>query len=129
MEKTILQMAQDAKAARSALAVASGSARQDALNRMADKLLAVKDALFAANEEDLAAAPELSPAFRKRLQITEKIFAYMLNRLREAAALPDPVGRVLEGRMMPSGLQVKRVAVPIGVIAMIIPYHIDFHRV
>ena len=119
MEKTILQMAQDAKAARSALAVASGSARQDALNRMADKLLAVKDALFAANEEDLAAAPKLSPAFRKRLQITEKIFAYMLNRLREAAALPDPVGRVLEGRMMPSGLQVSKVAVPIGVIAII----------
>ena len=117
--KTILQMAQDAKAARSALAAASGSARQDALNRMADKLLAVKDALFVANEEDLAAAPELSPAFRKRLQITEKIFAYMLNRLREAAALPDPVGRVLEGRTMPSGLQVSKVAVPIGVIAII----------
>ena len=75
MEKTILQMAQDTKAARSALAVASGSARQDALNRMADKLLAVKDALFVANEEDLAAAPDLSPAFRKRLQINEKIFA------------------------------------------------------
>ncbi|MBO4618717.1 MAG: glutamate-5-semialdehyde dehydrogenase [Victivallales bacterium] len=119
MEKTILQMAQDAKAARSALAVASGSARQDALNRMADKLLAVKDALFVANEEDLAAAPDLSPAFRKRLQINEKIFAYMLNRLREAAALPDPVGRVLEGRTMPSGLQVSKVAVPIGVIAII----------
>ena len=117
--KTILQMAQDAKAARSALATASGTARQDALNRMADKLLAVKEELFAANAEDLASAPELSPAFRKRLQVTEKIFAYMLNRLREAAALPDPVGRVLEGRTMPSGLQVSKVAVPIGVIAII----------
>ena len=119
MEKTILQMAQDARAARNALATASGAARQDALNRMAEKLLAVKEALFAANAEDLAAAPELSPAFRKRLQISEKIFAYMLNRLREAAALPDPVGRVLEGRTMPNGLQVSRVAVPIGVIAII----------
>ncbi len=119
MEKTILQMAQDAKAARNALATASGATRQDALNRMAEKLLAVKEALFAANAEDLAAAPELSPAFRKRLQINEKIFAYMLNRLREAAALPDPVGRVLEGRTMPNGLQVSRVAVPIGVIAII----------
>ena len=119
MEKTILQMAQAARAARNALATASGAARQDALNRMAEKLLAVKEALFAANAEDLAAAPELSPAFRKRLQINEKIFAYMLNRLREAAALPDPVGRVLEGRTMPNGLQVSRVAVPIGVIAII----------
>jgi glutamate-5-semialdehyde dehydrogenase len=43
----------------------------------------------------------------------------MVNRLKEAAALPDPVGNVLEGRTMPSGLQVKRIAVPIGVIAMI----------
>ena len=119
MEKTILLMAQDARAARNALATASGAARQDALNRMAEKLLAVKEALFAANPEDLAAAPELSPAFRKRLQISEKIFTYMLNRLREAAALPDPVGRVLEGRTMPNGLQVSRVAVPIGVIAII----------
>ena len=50
---------------------------------------------------------------------TEKIFDYMVNRLKEAAALPDPVGNVLEGRTMPSGLQVKRIAVPIGVIAMI----------
>ncbi len=112
-------MAVDARVAKRALAAASGQARQDALNRMADKLLAVKDALFAANAEDLAAAPELSPAFRKRLEVTEKVFAYMLNRLREAAALPDPVGRILEGRTMPSGLQVSRVAVPIGVIAII----------
>ncbi|MBP5300320.1 MAG: glutamate-5-semialdehyde dehydrogenase [Victivallales bacterium] len=119
MDKTIFQIAQDARGARSALASASGASRQDALNRMAENLLRVKDALFSANDEDLAAAPELSPAFRKRLQVTEKIFAYMVNRLREAALLPDPVGRVLEGRTMPSGLQVSRVAVPIGVIAII----------
>lgn len=112
-------MAQAAKQSLSALASASGKARQTALNRMAEKLLEVKAELFAANAEDLAAAPGLSPAFQKRLQITEKIFDYMLKRLREAAALPDPVGRVLEGRTMPSGLQVSRVAVPIGVIAII----------
>ena len=43
----------------------------------------------------------------------------MTKRLQEAAALPDPVGRIIEERTMPSGLKVKRVAVPIGVIAMI----------
>ena len=116
---SIPAMAQAAKQSLSALASASGRARQTALNRMAEKLLEVKTELFAANAEDLAAAPGLSPAFQKRLQITEKIFDYMLKRLREAAALPDPVGRVLEGRTMPSGLQVSRVAVPIGVIAII----------
>ncbi|MBP5300237.1 MAG: glutamate-5-semialdehyde dehydrogenase [Victivallales bacterium] len=116
---SIPAMSLAAKQSLSALASASGMARQTALNRMAEKLLEVKTELFAANAEDLAAAPGLSPAFQKRLQITEKIFDYMLKRLREAAALPDPVGRVLEGRTMPSGLQVSRVAVPIGVIAII----------
>ena len=116
---SIPAMAQAARQSLSALASASGMARQTALNRMAEKLLEVKAELFAANAEDLAAAPGLSPAFQKRLQVTEKIFDYMLKRLREAAALPDPVGRVLEGRTMPSGLQVSKVAVPIGVIAII----------
>ncbi|MBQ4481455.1 MAG: glutamate-5-semialdehyde dehydrogenase [Victivallales bacterium] len=116
---SIPAMAQAAKQSLSTLAAASGKARQTALNRMAEKLLEVKAELFDANAEDLVAAPGLSPSFQKRLQVTEKIFDYMLNRLREAAALPDPVGRVLEGRTMPSGLQVSRIAVPIGVIAII----------
>ena len=116
---SIPAMAQAAKQSLSTLAAASGKVRQTALNRMAEKLLEVKAELFDANAEDLVAAPGLSPSFQKRLQVTEKIFDYMLNRLREAAALPDPVGRVLEGRTMPSGLQVSRIAVPIGVIAII----------
>lgn len=74
---------------------------------------------MAANAADIAAAPGLSEAFKKRLQVTEKIFDYMVKRLQEAAALPDPVGKILEGRTMPSGLQVKRIAVPIGVTAII----------
>ena len=116
---SIPAMAQAAKQSLSTLAAASGKVRQTALNRMAEKLLEVKAELFDANAEDLVAAPGLSPSFQKRLQVTEKIFDYMLNRLREAAALPDPVGRVLEGRTMSSGLQVSRIAVPIGVIAII----------
>ena len=115
----VSQLCQRAKAAAALLKTLSGERRADALNRMAGKLLACKEAVFAANQEDLAASPELTEAFQKRLKITDKVFDYMLNRLREAAALPDPVGRVLEGRTMPTGLQVKRVAVPIGVIAMI----------
>lgn len=97
----------------------SGESRAAALNAMADKLIACKAELLEANAADLAAAPQLTEAFKKRLMITEKIFKYMVNRLQEAAALPDPVGQILEGRTMPSGLQVKRVAVPIGVIAII----------
>ena len=116
---SVEDIAKRAKAASQILRTLSGAKRADALNRMAGKLLECREALFQANAEDLAAAPNLTPAFQKRLKVTEKIFDYMVNRLQEAAALPDPVGNVLEGRTMPSGLQVKRIAVPIGVIAMI----------
>ena len=116
---TVEKLAKRAKEAAQVLRTMSGECRADALNRMAGKLLDCKEALFAANAADLEAAPGLTPAFQKRLKVTEKIFDYMVNRLKEAAALPDPVGNVLEGRTMPSGLQVKRIAVPIGVIAMI----------
>lgn len=116
---TIEDLAQRAQRASQILKTVSGTAREKALNAMADKLLAYKEEVMQANAEDLAAAPGLSDAFRKRLAITEKIFDYMLNRLREAAALPDPVGRILEGNTMPSGLQVRKIAVPLGVIAII----------
>lgn len=113
------ELARRAREASRLLKSVSGTSRADALGRMAGKLTAYRNEIFKANEEDLKAAPGLSDAFRKRLKITDKIFDYMLNRLREAAALPDPVGRILEGHTMPSGLQVRRIAVPIGVIAII----------
>ncbi len=116
---SIVETSRSAKAASQLLRTLSGECRAAALNSMADKLISCKEELMAANAADLAAAPGLSDAFKKRLQITEKIFKYMVNRLQEAAALPDPVGKVLEGRTMPSGLQVKRIAVPIGVVAII----------
>ena len=116
---TVIEIAQRAKSASQILRTVSGKAREKALNAMADKLLTYHDEVIAANNSDLEAAPDLTPAFRKRLQVTPKIFDYMLNRLREAAALPDPVGKILEGHTMPSGLQVRKTAVPIGVIAMI----------
>lgn len=112
-------IAKRAKAAAQVLRTLSGARRADALNRMSQKLRECREALFEANAADMAAAPNLTPAFQKRLKVTDKIFDYMVNRLQEAAALPDPVGNVLEGRTMPSGLQVKRISVPIGVIAMI----------
>ncbi len=117
----IEQIARRGKDAARVLAAASGTARAKALNAMADCLIDCKAELYEANLQDLEAgrAAGLSEAFQKRLAVTDKIFDYMVKRLKEAAALPDPVGRVLEGRTMPSGLQVSRVAVPIGVVAII----------
>ena len=115
----IEDIARKAKDSSRLLKSLSGESRAAALNAMAQKLIDCKEELMAANAADLAAAPGLTDAFRKRLTVNEKIFNYMVKRLQEAAALPDPVGAVLEGRTMPSGLQVRRVAVPIGVIAII----------
>ncbi|MBP5671237.1 MAG: glutamate-5-semialdehyde dehydrogenase [Victivallales bacterium] len=117
----IEQIAKRGREAARVLAAVSGTARAKALNAMADCLIDCKAELYEANRLDLEAgrAAGLSEAFQKRLAVTDKIFDYMVKRLKEAAALPDPVGRILEGRTMPSGLQVSRVAVPIGVIAII----------
>ena len=112
-------MARRAGAAAHILRTVTPACRAEALNRMADKLIACKEAVLRANADDIANAGELTPAFKKRLTVDEKVFNYMVKRLQEAAALPDPVGRIIEERTMPSGLEVKRVAVPIGVIAMI----------
>lgn len=115
----IAQIAARAKEASRKMKQLSGEARTKALFLMAEKLAASKEDLFRANAEDLAAAPLLTEAFRKRLAVTEKIFSYMMNRLKEAAALPDVAGKILEGKKMPSGLQVQKIAIPIGVIAII----------
>ena len=115
----IEQTAANAKIAAATLRNSSASQRSHALELMNQNLLACKNELLAANAADLAEASHLSAAFQKRLKVDEKVFSYMLNRLQEAAQLPDPVGRIIEERTMPNGLLVKRVSVPIGVIAMI----------
>jgi glutamate-5-semialdehyde dehydrogenase len=124
MDSLFQEMQEIGRRARQAarvLATLSGQQRQKALAAMPNKLLAVKEALLAANARDVAVALAngQSEPMRKRLVITEKIFQYMLDRLQEAADLPDPVGRVLEGHTRPNGLRVEKISVPIGVIGII----------
>lgn len=108
-----------AKQSAALLRIATPAQRADALNLMAEKLALAKAEVLKANAADLADAADMPAAFQKRLKVDEKVFNYMMKRLQEAAALPDPVGKILEERIMPSGLAVKKIAVPIGVIAMI----------
>jgi len=115
----IESLAARAKAAAEQLRVAPAERRAAALRRMPERLAECRAEVLAANAADLAAASHLSPALQKRLRVDDKVFDTMMTRLRKAADLPDPVGRILEERTMPSGLRVRRVAVPIGVIAMI----------
>jgi len=115
----IEELGRRARVAAADLRSAAPERRADALNRMAGKLAECREEVLKANAADMAAAAGLSTSFQKRLCVDDKVFEYMTRRLQEAAALPDTVGRILEERTMPSGLQVKRVSVPIGVIAMI----------
>jgi glutamate-5-semialdehyde dehydrogenase len=117
----IRAMGERARAAADSLACVSGAAKAQALAAMPDALDAVRDELREANAQDVAAAEKtgLDAALLERLRISDKVYTYMRKRLLEVAALPDPVGRVLEGQVRPTGLRVEKVTVPIGVIGII----------
>lgn len=121
LAEQIHAMGHRARAAARALATASGETRAKALAAMPAALDEAREHLREANERDVAEAEQagLERPLLERLRITDKVFAYMGKRLREVAALPDPVGRVLEGQVRPSGLRVEKVTVPLGVIGII----------
>jgi glutamate-5-semialdehyde dehydrogenase len=92
-----------------------------ALKRMAEMLLSGMDFLMDQNEKDVAAgkAAGLSSALVDRLTLNEKRIRSMADGLEQIAALPDPVGRVMDGWTRPNGLRIQRVKVPIGVIGIV----------
>ncbi|WP_426956280.1 glutamate-5-semialdehyde dehydrogenase [Muricoccus radiodurans] len=108
-----------ARAAASTLARAPRESKDRALLAAAAALRSRSAAILAANAADLAAAEELTDAFRDRLTLNPKRVEAMALGLEEIAALPDPVGRVLAEWTRPNGLVFRRVAQPIGVIGMI----------
>ncbi len=118
---TIRDMGLQAKAAARTLATLSGEMRANALAAMAPALEDIRDKLKTANAADVEVARNngMAEPLIKRLIINDKVFDYMKKRLIEAAALPDPVGRVLEGQTRPNGLHVEKISVPIGVIGII----------
>ena len=117
---TTQQILQAAKGAKGALAAADTATRNRALEAMADALLADREAILAANEQDLEAAQgSISPVMLDRLRLTGARLEEMAAGVREVAALPDPVGRVLARVERPNGLLIEKVAVPMGVVAII----------
>ena len=113
------QMGQRAKAAESALALSGLEQRNKALLFMARMLREEPQDIMSANAKDLAEASELSAAMRDRLLLNEKRLEGLALAMEEIAALPDPLGRVLFEDTRPNGLKIRRVAVPLGVIAVI----------
>ncbi|MEJ2379660.1 MAG: glutamate-5-semialdehyde dehydrogenase [Gammaproteobacteria bacterium] len=110
-----------ARAAARAMARADSAAKNAALEAMADALERSREALRSANVQDLEAGRQggLSAALLDRLELTDARIDAMAAGLRQVAALADPVGEIADLRYRPSGIQVGRMRVPIGVIGII----------
>ena len=113
--------ARAAREAATTLALCSTKTKNDALLQMARALEEKTSALLDANQGDLerARGGGHARAFLDRLRLTEPRIEEMARQLREIAALPDPVGDVVEAWRRPNGIDIARVRVPLGVIGFI----------
>jgi glutamate-5-semialdehyde dehydrogenase len=114
-------LAADCSAAARTLSTLSTETKNRALRRMAEALEAADDEILAANERDVAGAREdgLSDALLDRLALSPKRIEKMADALRDVASFPDPVGEMSGTTRRPSGIEVGRMRIPLGVIGMI----------
>ncbi len=110
-----------ARAAQIQIATASSAAKNRALEAIADSLLAHTEQILEANARDLdaARASGMSPSLMDRLALTQARVQAMAQGVRDVASLPDPVGRILSGGTLKSGLEMQKITVPLGVIGII----------
>ncbi len=115
------KLAASAKEASRSLGFASDEARQTAVRQMAAALCEHADQVLAANAEDMEAAREAGTAagLLDRLLLTPERIDSMAAGLEKLADLPDPVGRVLEHRTIDCDLDLQKVSVPLGLVAMV----------
>ncbi|MEE2729521.1 MAG: glutamate-5-semialdehyde dehydrogenase [Pseudomonadota bacterium] len=115
------QVGQQARAASRAMAKAQTGAKNAALLAIADAIEANRAALTAANQIDLenGRSNGLEPAMLDRLELTPARIDTMIEGLHQVAALPDPVGAITDMNYRPSGIQVGKMRVPLGVIGII----------
>ncbi len=117
---TTLEILQRAKAAATTLSTLTTEKKNTALTAMAQALVEDTAAILAANAQDMQAAQgSISQVMLDRLALTESRIAAMAEGIRQVAQLPDPVGRVLQESRRADGLQIRKVSVPIGVVAII----------
>jgi len=114
------QLLKDAKQARAEVAALDTERKNAALCAMADALSAHSEAILSANAADLSdAAGRISEVMLDRLRLTPERIAGMAQGIRDVAALPDPVGEILESNTRADGLEIRKVSVPMGVVAII----------
>ena len=115
------RLASSARKAGLSLASVPGHVRDQALRQIADALIAHTQTLKDANAKDLEAGREngLAPSMLERLELTDSRIQSMALGVRQIADQPDPVGRILEGRVLPNGIRLEKVRVPIGAVLII----------
>ena len=121
LEQAIRQLAKDARAASRGMARASTEQKNNALLALARLIREQAPALRAANELDLEAARKngLEAAMLDRLTLNDKGIAAMAEGVEQIATLPDPVGSITDMNTRPSGIQLGKMRVPLGVIGII----------
>jgi glutamate-5-semialdehyde dehydrogenase len=122
MSTAVVDVETQARAAHEAartLHHASDETRRSALAAIAAAIRSSAGAIVEANGRDLASLRDRPPAFRDRLTLTPDRVEALAHALEDIAALPDPVGATIDVRRRPNGMEVRRVRVPIGVVAMI----------
>jgi glutamate-5-semialdehyde dehydrogenase len=123
--KTVIEymsgVGQSAREASSSMAKAETGTKNAALTETAKAIEAMREELIAANQKDLAAgkAKGLSDAMLDRLELTPARIRTMIEGLHQVAALPDPVGSITDMDYRPSGIQLGKMRVPLGVIGII----------
>jgi len=121
LDQAIRQLAKDARAASRGMARASTEQKNNALLTLARLIREQAPALRAANELDLTAARQagLEAAMLDRLTLSDKGIESMAEGVEQVATLPDPVGSITDMNTRPSGIQVGKMRVPLGVIGII----------
>lgn len=117
----VLAKAQAAKKAAAKLAVTGTAVKNAALLAMAAALQAKQAEILAANARDMqnAAAKGMKSSMLDRLKLTAERISSMADGLRQVAGLADPIGNVIDGKILPNGLQITKIRVPLGVIGII----------
>ncbi len=115
------QLGSHARAASRILAAASTADKNSALLAIADDIDQSRDALIAENKKDMQSGADkgLDAALLDRLELTPARIGSMVEGLRQIAALPDPIGEIFDMNYRPTGIQVGRMRVPLGVVGII----------
>src|ERR1019366_89580 len=121
LNEQMTRLARQAKAASRELAKLTTAEKNACLLTMAQELEKNSNALKEANTLDMEVGAKLglSSAMLDRLKLDDKRIAGMARGLREVAALPDPVGKILDERVRPNGLKLQKISTPIGVVVII----------